>query len=214
MNGSYDNSPFAGLTEQVSEALRSAGWKSGCRRRGKSRIELALPWWLSARRKFDRRQSDSERQQRSDEFDQASRILDELWGLRVQPLEKVGPYVPSTVIFDPRNANRDDVRFLSELLGVNLVPIGEEMSQAALLLSDRGFVILAGFVGTGVFLAGWTFGEALERILTGQEMPRLVYDGDERPMLFDDPRDPFDRKNILQITPGVALTDDSWQVHK
>lgn len=84
----------------------------------------------------------------------------------------------SDIVFDPNvgMAERSCIVQLSDLLGTTLVPIGETRSEAIILMGDTGEVYLMGYVCSGVFLAGDTFGDAITSLLVGRQLSVIEFD--------------------------------------
>jgi len=185
-----DSNPLDDLPEDVHLAFRTAGWIPGQRRRGAKQ-----DWWKEFSRALRvklfgiRSRSDlSEEHLRKgeenfQEFPAAKHILDEMLGLTVEPLSKTGDSCPSPVIFDPSGgyAYYDEIYRLMEIVHSDLVPVGELMSLATILLARTGHVFLHGTTGPGILLAGNSFGEAMSRILHGQRKRPIYFTESENP---------------------------------
>jgi hypothetical protein len=146
-----------------------------------------------------------------DGFPGATKVLDELFGLKIAPLTRRGPLVPMTVAFTLEHLDADwqsQIRRLAERLQVPLCAIGNTGRWSAfLLLAETGFVFELGFAAYGLYLMGTSFGDALRRVLTGEVGVPVEFSSEQDPDgLFRRERSAVDDlcPNLVAIHPTVS----------
>lgn len=146
-----------GALPQVVESCKAAGWRSG----------------IVRKRSWGRK-----RKCRSDEIPCSAAILDEFYGLRVEPPtdSKDG----MEIVFGPSMVESladGMVTSLSVILNTRLSPIGYAGgSTGVLLISEFGHVLLVSIACFGIYVTGDTFPDAMNRILTGMHWLPLFVD--------------------------------------
>lgn len=160
------------LSDETSHWLKCAGWTPGKQtlQFGRWKYGKSDHMWNEYCRMFQCQCSQEEEYQRHP----ARSILSELFGLRVDSPDDVR--FRSALLFrvDQAIGLCDETADLSDLVYDFLIPIGELLSEANVLIGASGRVFAAGFVGFGVIYFGETFGEAMERIhrgLPGKPVP-------------------------------------------
>lgn len=105
----------------------------------------------------------------------AIQILDELQGLLLKT-DSNAKY-QSSIRFEPSvRVDSDDAMMLSAILNEWIIPIGQVVSEAMIGIGDLGAMYLVGTVSPGVFLAGLSFAEGMERLLRGDELELIDID--------------------------------------
>lgn len=171
-----DTEPLKHLPELVRSALIKAGWKPGVSRcRSSPTVDVAQS---------------------------AERILTELHGLEALPVEGASPWRKFRVRFETDIAQgyEEEIRELERRLHVHLAPVANVGNGVAIMLiADTGHVLLLGYAGKGVLLAGATFGEAMHKTLTGEGFRTVCFTDDaEGQFLYEG----FDRSDPTNYWPG------------
>ncbi|MCA9082071.1 MAG: SUKH-3 domain-containing protein [Planctomycetaceae bacterium] len=119
----------------------------------------------------------------------AQQILRELFLLEVRS----GPTrYPTTIIFNPLGAigSAPEIRTLGVHLGGLIVPVGEVLSMAHVLIANSGEVYVLDYIGGGLYYAGESFGTGMDTLLSD----RLF-----RPVYIEGLDDPYFR--LPEVTP-------------
>ncbi len=188
MSSLHGGNPLKQLSMQTSAILNDAGWRPGIpRRRGKSPCNGGDSKWLQFAYQFwdDRLKSslaglDQELLERS--FS-ARCVLSECFGLELNKHHPSG--MVFTAILDPGIgiSHAHLCKKLSLELSLICLPIGEELSQAIITLAEDGRVFTIGCVGSGVYLIGNNFDEAIVNILFNN--PRVPMSLNDSDLQFD-----------------------------
>ncbi len=164
------------MTPLVRSLMQDAGWKPGVRRRHWSR---------------------------ADEFPCARALLDECYGLALEPLHRCGPLIPDNVEF---TIQEDDARwpfhpadisdlqriFNTMVCAIAYVGNGHEV----LCLTSSGYVILFSIDTHGCFIAGSSLSESILRLITGMG---------SIPVIVSEALDPSGRWTLDSLTLREAL---------
>lgn len=184
MSSSENSDPFADISELISKRLCEAGWqhgKSRCNWRGYP-LSLRLGGWPTFASAFSTPSIQRRLVQRCPKFDlvrhPAIQILDQLLGICLRAGIDIA--YPHTIIFEPdvQSSLQYGIR-LSEILDEWLIPIGEVRSLAGVWAGDMGTIYISGFITPGVYLAGYSFGEALAHLSKDDDLPLVNIDRDD-----------------------------------
>lgn len=161
-------------SESLKSVLLLGGWKPGV-----SRTKRA--WWNVFAKRFDWKRFNHcfERQFSRFPGHCARRILDELYGIRLQTFQRNRF---CALDFDPEDGmdDADKIDRLGKILNECLIPIGATPSESIVLIGDSGNVFLLGWVSPGVFSMGH-FNDAIDAIITGRDWHVVSFDAESDP---------------------------------
>jgi hypothetical protein len=180
--------PLTDLPENVRNELLQAGWVPGKNRRSEVRISqshqsgrllsstirlLKCGYWKTGYK--SPYEDPFHVDKMFDLFPSALVVIDELYNLALTERKLV------EFKFFGLDGFESEINRLSDLLNLNLVPIGEVPSSSIIVMSEDQHIFELSWVVTGVLYLGKGFGNVMNRM-----MRRMPF----RPVVFTDAQDP------------------------